>query len=120
MAHRAWIKRGVIRKPTPHNWVDLLCEAIEGPGHTPMQQPGRYPAAHLAQLPLRNGREEARESHPPFLVRRQPGPEGVTAERERDLLVVPAAIAVLAIHDPGLIGVKLQPDFDQPRRERRP
>ena len=43
------------------------------------------------------------KTSPVRLFVRLPGPERVAAERERDLLVVPAALAVLAIHDPRLV-----------------
>ena len=118
--NRVWVERGVIRKPTPQHRVDPSCEVIEGQVHAPMKPPGRHPSAHLVQLPRRGGRKEARKGFPPTLIRRLSGPERVAAEHKRDVLVGSPAIAVLAIHDRGLVGVKLQPDLDEPACERLP
>src|ERR1700735_1669789 len=48
-----------------------------------------------------------------------PGTEGIAQERERGRTVVTlAALAVLAVHDPGLIRVQLQPDLRHPLLQR--
>ncbi|GAA4472471.1 hypothetical protein GCM10023170_092320 [Phytohabitans houttuyneae] len=48
------------------------------------------------------------------------GAEGEPEERERRVLVRAASVAVLAVHDPGLVRVQSQPDLDHPVLDRRP
>src|ERR1039457_7378095 len=103
---RARVERVVVIEPTPNDGVDLLCEVIESPGCVPVKPPRCCPAAHFAQLPRRDSRKEACKCHPPSLVHCFPGSECISAERERDMLVCSPAIAVLAIYDPGLLGMK--------------
>ena len=89
-------------------------------GRAPVNPPRCDSAAHRRQLLRRDRRKEGREDLPRALVVRPPRPEHVATERERDLLVVPAAIAVLAVHDPRLVGVEAQPDISQSTRDRIP
>ena len=50
----------------------------------------------------------------PFLFLRFAGAERVSEERERGVLVRAAPLAVLAVHDPGLVRVQPQPDLVHP------
>ena len=56
----------------------------------------------------------------PFLVVGLPGTECVPTERERHLLVLQGPSAVLAVHNPRLVGMQFQPDLSEPTTDRLP
>ncbi len=85
-----------------------------------MNPPRSDPAHHRRQLARRDRRQEGREAQVLAVVVRLSSSERVAAERERDLFISSAAVAVLALHDPRLVGMKLQPDPDKPTRDRIP
>src|SRR2546421_8368558 len=85
-----------------------------------MHPPGRYPAAHIGQLPRGHRRQEAGVCLLLLLVVGLTGTKRVPAERERHLVIVSATSAVLAVHDPRLVGMQLQPDLGEPTTDRLP
>src|SRR5664279_6418002 len=95
--HRARVEHGEIGEPAPKDQVHLNCEVIQGAVGASMQPPGRYPAAHVGQFLRGRRRQEIRIRLLPFLVESLTGTKRVPAERERHLVKVLAAFAVLAV-----------------------
>src|ERR1700757_265380 len=62
-------------------------------------------------------RRERREAHA-VLATCPPWPEGIPEEGEGGVLVLAPTVAVLAIDDPRLVGVKPQAHFFHPRDDR--
>jgi hypothetical protein len=70
----------------------------------------------LAALSLLAGREAHKELSPPILS--PPGPKGVAEEVEFDILMLAFPVIVLAIHNLGLLRVKLKTAFLQTSPDR--
>lgn len=84
-----------------------------------MDAPGAEFLAHSVEGVLADRREECSEHAGSVPGRGFPGTEGIAQERERGRAVVTlAALAVLAVHDPGLIRVQLQPGLRHPLLQR--
>src|SRR6185295_10224373 len=108
------IELAVVVHPATHRRIDEPSQVLQA-----LIVPGRR------QPPLADGCsdrfggldadrwQEAHERLAPAIL----GPtrlEGVAQEVERYVLVLPTPIVVLAIHDPGLRGMKLQTALDEP------
>src|SRR5512135_505054 len=98
----------VVVRPPPYRRIHKPRDRLQGlivPGG------GQPPAAD--RLPDRLGglvadrREEAHEELPPSILG-PPGPKGVAEEVELDVLMLAPPVIVLAVHDLGLLRVKLQ------------
>src|SRR5262249_31062611 len=62
-------------------------------------------------------REEAHEALPPSILG-PPGPKGVAEEVELDVLMLAPPVIVLAVHDLGLLRMKLKPALPQTSPDR--
>src|SRR3954464_10252105 len=103
----------VVVRPPPYRRIheprDLLQRlVVPGGGQPPVTD--RLPD-HLGGL-VADRREEAHEELPPPILG-PPGPKGVAEEVELDVLMLAPPVIVLAIHDLGLLGVKLKTAFLQ-------
>src|SRR5258706_13809868 len=111
--HRGRVERGEVVQPAPKNGVHLPCEVTQFRGGAPMHPPGRCLTAHISQLVLGSRREEAGESLPLYVVVSLPRTKRVPTKRERHLVIVLAPPTVLAVHDPRIVGMQLQPDIGE-------
>ena len=118
-------------------WVDMLCELRKNniplcslESHTPLSRFDiigftlQYEMSYTNVLEMMDlggvpVLSSERGEDDPVLVPGTAGPERVPQERERLVLMTPAPVVVLAIHDLGLDRVQLQPDLSQPVRDRR-
>src|SRR3954462_11919238 len=102
------IEPPVVVQPAPHHRVhkaSQILQALVVPG-------GRHPPVADGLPDRRRGlgadrRQEAHEVSPPPVLRPS-RLEGVAEEVERDVFILPRPVAVLAVDDPGLRGMKLQ------------
>src|SRR3954451_23694725 len=112
------IEPPVVVQPAPHHRVrkaSQILQALVVPG-------GRHPPAADRLPDRRRGlgadrRQEADEVSPPPVLRPS-RLEGVAEEVERDVFVLPRPVVVLAVDDPGLRGMKLQPALRQTTPDR--
>ena len=82
-----------------------------------VQSPGPHLTPDLVQGVLAD-RGHKRDEHGPVLGPRCAWPESEPEERKRCVLIVTAAFAVLAVHDPGFVGMQPQPDLAHPVLQR--
>src|SRR6266516_1008632 len=114
---RGAVERAVVLHPSAHDRVDHLGELGEAQLGAPVQLPPAHGVAEPFQGLVADRREERGEHLPP----RTPGcagPERVPQEREGRVLVGATPVAVLAVHDPGLVGMQPQPDLGHPVPDR--
>src|SRR3989304_6444149 len=110
----------VVVQPPPHRRVDeprKILQALVVPGgrHPPFSD-GR--TDRLGRLGT-DRRQKAHKILSPAILRSS-WLEGIAQEVERDVFVLPAPIVVLAVHDPGLRGMKLQTTLREPITDGRP
>jgi hypothetical protein len=114
---RGAVERAVVLHPSADDRVDHLGELGEAQLGASVQLPPAHGAAEPFQGLLADRREERGEHVPP----RTPGcagPERVPQEREGRVLPGATPAAVLAVHDPGLVGMQPQPDLGHPVPDR--
>jgi hypothetical protein len=93
-----------------HDRIDPACDLGEGKAGAAVQSPG----PHLRIDPLQGvlaDRGQNRAELPPVLVPRPALPEREPQEGERGVLVRTTPLPVLAVDDPCLAGMQLQPDL---------
>lgn len=114
---RGAVERAVVLHPSADDRVDHLGELGEAQLGAPVQLPPAHGAAEPFQGLLADRRGERGEHVPPRTTGCA-GPERVPQEREGRVLPGATPAAVLAVHNPGLVGMQPQPDLGHPVPDR--
>jgi hypothetical protein len=114
---RGAVERAVVLHPSADDRVDHFGELGAAQLGAPVQLPPAHGAAEPFQGLLADRREERGEHVPPRTTGCA-GPERVPQEREGRVLPGATPAAVLAVHDPGLVGMQPQPDLGHPVPDR--
>ena len=109
------VELAVVVHPSSDDGVDNVGELVQFRAAAQVDAPGADFLAHSLEGVLADRGQEPGEHAGPVPGRRVPGAERVAQEGERRARAVRAAsLPVLPDHDPGLVGVQLQPDFGHP------
>ena len=116
--HRRPVERAVVVHPTTDDRVDVPRHIDEVSASAVVQPPGPHLRTDLLQGWLTDrGIERAKLL--PILAPRPALPEREPQERELGVLVRGTPPSVLAVHNPGFVGMQPQPDLLHPLRDRR-
>jgi hypothetical protein len=114
---RGAVERAVVLHPSADDRVDHLGELGAAQLGAPVQLPPAHGAAEPFKASLLIAGRNAANTFPPRTTG-WAGPERVPQEREGRVLPGATPAAVLAVHDPGLVGMQPQPDLGHPVPDR--
>lgn len=107
-----------VRHPTSHDRVDLLGEVGQSAARAQMKPPASNFFSFGGQFVPAHCRAERGEHYLRPLIERWPGPEGLSEEIERDVVMSASPATVTAIHDLGLVRVEFLSDLFHPLADR--